>query len=82
MAVVISFPAPTGTKALGILAGVPLILVLNLVRIVTLYYVGVHFHGFFDTIHEGIWPFALIIATILICAGWIQVARNTADVKG
>jgi len=80
-AMVLSFPAPLGRRVWGILAGVPLLLGLNLVRIMSLYYVGVHFRGAFDTIHEEAWPVVLILLTIAICSGWIQWARADKPTK-
>ena len=75
----ICFPAPLVRKAVGFFVGVPLVVGMNVGRIVSLYCVDVHFHGIFGTIHTEIWPAALILGTILLCTGWIRwaVGRNT-----
>ena len=80
-AAVMAFPSSFVRKVAGIFVGVPLLIVLNLSRIVSLYYVEVHFYGAFDTIHEEVWPAALIIATLLICSGWIQWVRCRKPVE-
>jgi len=80
-AAVTAFPAPLGCKIGGILLGVPLLLALNLARIVSLYYVGAHYQGFFNAVHEQVWPTLFILATILICSGWIRWVRGDEPIK-
>jgi len=75
-AALIAFPSRWLRKILGILAGVAAILALNLARIMSLYLVGVHFPGAFDTVHEDVWSVLLITATVGITATWIGWARQ------
>ena len=83
-AVVLSFPAPIESRVYGLFTGIPILFLLNLARIVSLYYVSVHFAGFFDTLHETIWPILLVVATILVCAEWIRraIARSQIQPDG
>ena len=80
-AVVISFPASFFRKVVGLLVGISLIFALNLLRVASLFYVGVHYHSYFDTVHENVWPAPLIISTIIICAVWIKWARNETQTE-
>jgi len=75
-AMVISFPSRLSRKIPGILVGVTLLLALNLFRIVSLYYIGVHFHRYFDTAHEELWGIPLIIASVFLLAVWIGWAQQ------
>ncbi len=72
---VIAFPAPVGHKLRGIALGLLLIQGVNLLRIVTLFLVGTHFADVFQTVHEVVWPGALIVITI---AAWILWVRQEA----
>ncbi len=71
-AAVFSFPAPLDRKVPGALAGVALLLAANLVRITSLYWIGVHSPAFFDTAHLVLWPCLLVVLTIGIVAGWLH----------
>ena len=75
-AAVISFPAPFRRKLLGILIGDTFLLALNLVRIVSLYFVGVHWPRLFATFHLEIWPVVFVLAAIAMWVGWIGWARG------
>ncbi len=50
-AAMLSFPAPWKHRILGMLAGIILLQLLNLVRIITLYWIGVHLPAFFNSAH-------------------------------
>ena len=52
----LAFPASWKHKLLGMLVGIVLLQVLNLVRIVTLYLIDIHLNAFFDSAHTEIWP--------------------------
>ena len=69
-AAMISFPAPFLHKLRGILAAIVLLQVLNLVRIVTLYWIGIHFPSFFNSAHLEVWPTAFIVVAIALFIGW------------
>lgn len=75
-AAVLSFPAPLARKIPGLLAGVALILTLNLARIVSLFLIGLHFPRFFDAAHLEIWPATFIIVAIFFWIGWIGWTRR------
>jgi len=77
-AAVFSFPAALSRKIPGILAGAAAILVLNLARIVSLFFIGLHCRGLFSIMHLEIWPAAFIVVAVLLWMGWIRWARRTA----
>jgi exosortase family protein XrtM len=69
-AAVVSFPATVKHKLLGILTGIVVLQVLNLIRIITLYWIGIHLHGFFNSAHLEIWPTIFIIVAIMLFVTW------------
>lgn len=69
-AAILSFPAPFTRKIQGMLAGTIVLQALNLVRILTLYWIGVYLPGFFNSAHMEIWPTIFIIMAIILFVGW------------
>jgi exosortase/archaeosortase family protein len=75
-AAMISFPAPFLHKIRGMLAAIVLLQVLNLVRIVTLYWIGIHLPGFFNSAHEELWPTAFIGVAIVFFIAWKEYSHR------
>jgi len=73
---VLAFPAPLRLKLAGMLAGSAVILCLNLVRIVSLFFIGLDHPGLFEAAHLEVWPAAFIVAALLLWAGWIRWVRS------
>jgi exosortase/archaeosortase family protein len=72
-AAIVAFPALPRRKVLGIVVGIILLQVLNLIRIVTLYMIGIYIPAFCNTAHLEIWPVIFIIAAIILivcCNRW------------
>jgi len=67
---VIAFPTGLRSKLVGIGIGVVGLFVLNVVRLVSLYYVGVHLPGWLDTIHLLVWQSGLIVLAIAVWLLW------------
>ena len=75
LAAVLAFPAAPGAalrrwprKLLAALIGMVAISALNVVRICSLYAVGVYFPSAFELLHVEVWPLLLIIAAAAIFA--------------
>lgn len=75
-AALLSFPAPWPRKVVGILIGAVLLQLLNLLRIVSLYFIGLHYPPLFNTAHVEIWPAVFIIVAIALWIGWITWSRR------
>ncbi len=69
-AAMLSFPSPWLHKLFGIVAGIVLLQALNLVRIITLFLIGLHWPGVFNSAHMEIWPVAFILAAIVLFVSW------------
>ena len=85
VAAVTAFRAPLWRKLLGMLAGTLLLLAINQLRVVALFFVGRDLPGFYHTLHLTVFPAVFVVLALAIWAGWAQwtVGRNPlpADVK-
>lgn len=77
-AAVLAYPAawPRKLKALGI--GLVAIGVLNLGRIISLYFVGIHWSTGFHVLHEEVMPLALVLFSVSLFALWTLSLRGVA----
>jgi exosortase/archaeosortase family protein len=68
--------APFAKKCAGLAAGIPALLCLNLVRLVHLFYVGVHCPEAFDFTHRVLWEMLLFAATFACWWIWLRWASK------
>ena len=73
-AAVLAFPVRWRCKPRGLLLGVTAILLLNLVRIVSLFFIGRHLPKFFPAAHLEFWPVAFILVALALWIVWIRSA--------
>lgn len=67
---VIAYSCGWLSKLLGVLVGVGGIFLLNVVRLVTLYYVGIHLPQLFDVAHQLVWQSLMIVFVVLLWLLW------------
>jgi exosortase/archaeosortase family protein len=82
LAIAISLlPGNPRRKLLGIVAGVGMLLAINLVRLVSLFWTGVHHPQLFQVMHVHVWPALLVTCAVLHVIVWSHWAtqRNTAE---
>ncbi len=78
-AALVAFPATTRQRAVGLAAGFLGIQLLNLVRVVSLYWLGAHRPAVFELFHAAIWQTALILVAVGFFVLWSRrVARSDA----
>jgi exosortase H (IPTLxxWG-CTERM-specific) len=78
VAAVIAFPASLRRRLLGIVLGVAAVQLLNLVRIVSLFCIGVHSPSVFELMHIHVWQAAFILVAVLLWAIWAWWASAPA----
>ncbi len=76
IAAVLASPVGVWPRIPGILVGTAAILVINLLRIVSLFFVGVYYPSAFKTMHEGVWQAGFIVLAIVFWAVWVQWATR------
>ena len=69
-----AFPIGVKLKIPGFLLGTSLLFFLNQIRIVGLYYIGLHYNKYFETFHVEIFPILFIIIAIIFWGAWIRWA--------
>ena len=68
---VLAFPAAFSKKIAGIVAGTLLLSILNLIRIVTLFLVGLYLPRAFNIMHADVWQGLFIFLAILFWVLWL-----------
>jgi len=69
---VLAFPAPAGRKALGLLLGFLAIQVANIVRVVSLFYIGIFKPAWFSTAHVFVWQSIIIVLGVVLWLVWVN----------
>jgi len=69
---VLAFPARWQRKVVGMLAGFLAIQLVNIIRVVSLFYVGVFYPGWFATTHIFVWQSIVIVFGVLLWLLWVH----------
>ncbi len=72
---VLAFPSRLRAKVVGVVAGLLAIQVINLIRIISLFYIGIFLPQFFNQSHVFIWQSLVILAGVTL---WVVWARRFA----
>jgi exosortase/archaeosortase family protein len=79
-AAVAATPVPLGLRLLGIISGALLLLLINQLRIVSLYFTGIYFPRAFEALHVEVWQVLFVLLGIGIWMIWSQwTIRVQAD---
>jgi len=73
---VIASPASVGSKLLAVLAGTSILMVVNLLRIISLFLTAVHWPKIFDFMHLDAWQWAFIALAVLMWGTWASWAAR------
>lgn len=76
---VLAFPTTWRAKVVGAFGGLAAIQVINLVRIVSLFYIGVYLPRFFSESHIFVWQSLVILAGITLWVMWARHATAPAQ---
>ncbi len=78
LATTLAFPLGWLMKLKGLLIGIVVLFFLNIIRIVSLFFIGIYFPDIFEMMHAQVWPVIIIIfATSL----WILIIRSDKKTK-
>ncbi len=70
IAAVLAFPAPLRSKLPGLLLGTIVLAVINLTRIVTLFYTGIYRPAWFEAMHVDVWQPVFIVLSLTLWVIW------------
>lgn len=74
---ILVFPSNWSQKLKGIVLGVAFLLLLNLIRIASLFATGIYYPKAFDFMHLDFWQVVFIVLAILTVLLWIQWVNKT-----
>ncbi len=83
VAAILAYPCTWRDRAIGLALGVPCVLLLNLVRLTSLFWVGLVRRELFETAHLVVWQSLMVLAVVGLWLLWTQKwvgrdARRTA----
>ena len=67
---VMAFPARWTAKLIGAAIGIGGIFIVNIIRLVSLFFIGVHWPSFVDSAHQLIWQSLLIVIAVVLWLLW------------
>ncbi len=70
VAAVLAYPTGWRPKLLGLVLGMPALVLLNLVRLVSLFYLGHWWEAAFETAHLLVWQSLMVFLTLLLWLLW------------
>jgi exosortase H (IPTLxxWG-CTERM-specific) len=71
-AAILAFPAPWTAKSKGLATGTAALHVLNLLRIISLFYLGQISQKWFEIAHLYVWESLIVLFTLVIFWLWVQ----------
>ena len=72
LAAVLAYPASWKEKLLGLAVGQPLLFLLNVFRVVSLFAIGVYVPSVFRATHVYVWQFLIIGLALLLFVIWVD----------
>jgi len=72
LSAVLAYPSRPSEKLRGFLLGASTILILNMIRVVSLMYIGRHFPTLFETAHLVVWQSLIIFSALLVWIYWTE----------
>ena len=73
LAAMVAFPAPWKHRAIGIVAGVFAVQVLNVVRVISLFYIGQWSPAAFEWAHLYVWQALIMLDVLLVGLAWTRM---------
>ena len=80
---IVAFPASLKNKVIAILAGFLFVQALNIVRIISLFYLGQWNYTVFEWFHLYLWPVLIMLDVLIVFAIYLQwLGKQRAEVEG
>ena len=82
LSAVLAFPASWKAKLIGTAIGIPAIQVINMARILSLFYIGIYWPDLFRAAHGYVWQSIVILFSMVVWIFWaerfVRLPRNPA----
>lgn len=79
MGAVVAYPSPLRDKGLGLLLGIAVLTAVNLVRIMSLFWIGSAYPQHLSVAHLLVWQTAIILLAIGLWLLWIERLAHAGD---
>lgn len=76
-AIALAYPAVIIKKIQGVFIAILILFSLNIVRIVSLFLIGVYIENIFDLMHIDVWQFLFMMVAILLCLWFIRWTKQS-----
>jgi len=77
-AAIVTYPASWLQKLKGLLTGALILHSVNLLRVISLYYLGQYSRAWFDFAHMYLWESLLVLDTLVIFWLWATLVRKSS----
>jgi exosortase H (IPTLxxWG-CTERM-specific) len=71
-AAILAFPAPWRYKALGLAIGIAAVQLLNVVRVISLFYIGQWNRDAFEWAHQYVWQALIMLDVLVVWLIWVR----------
>jgi len=79
LAAVLAFPAPWKNKLIGLAAGVVAVQGLNIVRVISLFYLGQWNYKVFEWAHLYVWQALIMLDVLVVWLVWVRTLPRARD---
>lgn len=69
---ILVYPTSWANRLKGFVTGLACLVALNFVRIISLYFIGVHLPSLFEVMHVSIWQVIFILVPLIIIYQWVN----------
>jgi exosortase H (IPTLxxWG-CTERM-specific) len=80
IAAMLAFPAPWKHRALGIVAGILAVQILNVVRVISLFYLGQWNRDVFEWAHLYVWQALIMLDVLVVWLIWVRRVPLAGDI--
>jgi exosortase H (IPTLxxWG-CTERM-specific) len=79
LAAVLAFPAPWKNKLIGLAAGIVAVQGLNIVRVISLFYLGQWNYKVFEWAHLYVWQALIMLDVLVVWLVWVRTLPRSGD---
>jgi len=76
LSAVLAYPARWSAKLIGAALGIAAMGIINVIRLTSLFYVGVYLPSLFDQVHLLVWQSLIIVSLLLLWLFWAEKAER------
>ena len=81
IAAMLAFPAPMRSKIIGLAAGILAVQGLNIVRVISLFYLGQWSYAAFEWAHLYVWQALIMLDVLIVWLVWIRALPAAAGAR-